>query len=106
MGYHPSPCRAPQYRWDLEVLSPVHSSWAASINPPCFIKDVLEHPFSPKFQVRCVDKYMGDSKSDNWLADYLTVVNQARGDELNALRYVPSQFYLRVPGFLGFHDKF
>lgn len=57
--------------------------------PPCFGYEVITHPFPQSFIVRDVEKYSGDAKANQWLNDYLTLIEMANGDIGNALRHIP-----------------
>lgn len=58
--------------------------------PACFGQEVIASPlFPPTLVVHGVEKYSGDTKSDHWLNDYLTMVEMANRDIGNALRHIP-----------------
>ncbi|KAI4980027.1 hypothetical protein ZWY2020_016780 [Hordeum vulgare] len=60
------------------------------IGPTCFGPQIRGEPFSKSFTLpRDTPKYSGTTKLEDWLIDYTTTVDIARGNKRIAVRYVP-----------------
>jgi hypothetical protein len=58
--------------------------------PPCFGNRIRGEPFPTGFSLpRDSPKYDGSTKPENWLVDYNTVVNIAKGNKRIVVRYAP-----------------
>jgi hypothetical protein len=61
-----------------------------SAGPVCFGPCIHNEPFPAKFTLpRDMPKYIGAVKPEDWLSDYVTVVDIAGGNKRTAVRYAP-----------------
>ena len=58
--------------------------------PACFASRIRREPPVPNFQLpRGTKTYDGSTRPEDWLSDYASAVNIARGNRRWAMRYIP-----------------
>jgi hypothetical protein len=55
----------------------------------CFTDEVMQHQFSEGFKPVNIEQYDGTTDPAVWIEDFLLHIHMARGDDLQAIKYLP-----------------
>ena len=59
-------------------------------HPLCFTDEVMRHEFPEGFKPVNVESYDGTTDPAVWIEDFLRHIHMVRGDDLHAIKYLPS----------------
>ena len=66
------------------------SRYRGAMHPLCFTDEVLDHEFPKEFKPVNIEAYEGTTDPGVWIEDYILRIHMARGDDLHAIKYLPS----------------
>ena len=87
---HSKSGRAEQNRQSSFELRRDIAQYRGTAHPLCFTDEVMDHQIPEGFKPVNIESYDGTTDPAVWIKDYLLHIHMARGDDLHAIKYLPS----------------
>ena len=65
------------------------AQYRGAAHPLCFTDEVIDHQIPEGFKPVNIESYDGTTDPAVWIEDFLLHIHMARGDDLDAIKYLP-----------------